>query len=214
SRTDQCGAMAHIVNLFLLLPLLLVILLAQGKGVRGHKKSKVFQTKSENKNIDEERKKYEVVKEKLRDILSKANPVDDDNFDRNKFNNFNNDIHTLDYIPTSRKRGLDFDQISSLQSSGIQQEYTSANNRVSSADTDHGHAGHEHTTQYLNEWAVHVEGGPNIAQSLATDLGYTYKGKIGRLEDVYLLLKADHPAIHRRAAPHLTRHLHAQEPVG
>lgn len=40
------------------------------------------------------------------------------------------------------------------------------------------HAGGEHATEYLNEWIVHVPGGPKLAATLAQDLGYHFHGQV------------------------------------
>ncbi|KAJ9600057.1 hypothetical protein L9F63_009648, partial [Diploptera punctata] len=38
------------------------------------------------------------------------------------------------------------------------------------------HCGHENTENYSNEWLVRLEGGPEIAELLAIQLGYKYVG--------------------------------------
>lgn len=43
------------------------------------------------------------------------------------------------------------------------------------------HAGAEHATEYLNEWIVHVPGGPKIAATLARDLGYHFHGQVSQI---------------------------------
>jgi hypothetical protein len=41
-----------------------------------------------------------------------------------------------------------------------------------------GHHGHETTQHYSNEWVVRLEGGPDIAQLLAEQLGYEFLGSV------------------------------------
>ncbi|XP_050691509.1 neuroendocrine convertase 1-like [Eriocheir sinensis] len=77
----------------------------------------------------------------------------------------------------------------------------------------HGHRGHDAAQYYLNEWVVHLTGGPQLAAAVAKDLGYHFLGQVGGFSDVYRLVKTDHPARHRRAAPALTRHLNAHAKV-
>ena len=60
---------------------------------------------------------------------------------------------------------------------------------------------------FTNEWAIHVEGGPEVADQVARELGYRNTGQIGALSDYYLLVKEDHPARAKRSADHHTRAL-------
>ncbi|XP_076045409.1 neuroendocrine convertase 1-like isoform X2 [Oratosquilla oratoria] len=71
----------------------------------------------------------------------------------------------------------------------------------------HNHAGDEHTKRYLNEWLVHVPGGERLARTLAQDLGYDFFGQVAGFDDVYRMVKSDHPAEHTEDAHHLTRRL-------
>jgi hypothetical protein len=41
-----------------------------------------------------------------------------------------------------------------------------------------GHHGHETAQHYSNEWLVRLEGGPHVAQLLATQLGYEFLGSV------------------------------------
>jgi hypothetical protein len=36
--------------------------------------------------------------------------------------------------------------------------------------------GVERAEHFLNQWAVHISGGPDIAEQVAEDLGFHYKG--------------------------------------
>jgi len=40
------------------------------------------------------------------------------------------------------------------------------------------HHGHETAQQYSNEWIVRLEGGPEVAESLALQLGYEFLGSV------------------------------------
>lgn len=60
---------------------------------------------------------------------------------------------------------------------------------------------------YVNEWAIRTDGGPDVADAVAKDLGYDNKGRIGSLEGYYLLEKRDHPSRSKRSADHHTRAL-------
>ncbi|XP_045115111.1 neuroendocrine convertase 1-like isoform X2 [Portunus trituberculatus] len=77
----------------------------------------------------------------------------------------------------------------------------------------HGHPGDEPAPLYLNEWVVHLTGGPHLAATVAKDLGYHFLGQVGGLQDVYRLLKKNHPPKRKRAAHDLTRHLNAHTKV-
>jgi hypothetical protein len=41
-----------------------------------------------------------------------------------------------------------------------------------------GHQGHEDAQHYSNEWLVRLEGGPDVAESLALQLGYEFLGQV------------------------------------
>jgi len=40
------------------------------------------------------------------------------------------------------------------------------------------HHGHETAQHYSNEWIVRLEGGPEVAESLALQLGYEFLGTV------------------------------------
>jgi hypothetical protein len=40
------------------------------------------------------------------------------------------------------------------------------------------HHGHETAQHYSNEWMVRLEGGPEVAESLALQLGYEFLGSV------------------------------------
>ncbi|XP_021936624.1 neuroendocrine convertase 1-like isoform X2 [Zootermopsis nevadensis] len=70
-----------------------------------------------------------------------------------------------------------------------------------------GHHGHETTPHYSNEWLVRLEGGPDVAELLALELGYVFLGSVMGFPDTYRMLKSDHPSLHKRAFPRLTQRL-------
>jgi hypothetical protein len=41
-----------------------------------------------------------------------------------------------------------------------------------------GHYGHESAQDYSNEWVVRLEGGPDVAELLAVQLGYDFIGPV------------------------------------
>lgn len=43
-----------------------------------------------------------------------------------------------------------------------------------------GHHGHETTPHYSNEWLVRLEGGPDVAELLALELGYEFLGSVSQ----------------------------------
>lgn len=40
------------------------------------------------------------------------------------------------------------------------------------------HNGLEYAKSFNNEWTVEVDGGPEVAQLIALDLGYVYQGEV------------------------------------
>lgn len=70
-----------------------------------------------------------------------------------------------------------------------------------------GHHGHETTQHYTNEWVVRLEGGRDVAQLLAVQLGYEFLGSVTGFPDTYRMLKLDHPPLQKRAFPRLTQRL-------
>ncbi|KAI5696549.1 hypothetical protein M8J75_014340 [Diaphorina citri] len=57
------------------------------------------------------------------------------------------------------------------------------------------HVGVERAEHFLNQWAVHISGGPDIAEQVAEDLGFHYKGILYALPNHYLFSKKDHEPI-------------------
>lgn len=41
------------------------------------------------------------------------------------------------------------------------------------------HEGSAQEDDFTNQWAVHIEGGPEVARTVAEDLGYGYGGQVG-----------------------------------
>uniref|UniRef100_A0ABM0GMC3 Furin-like n=1 Tax=Saccoglossus kowalevskii TaxID=10224 RepID=A0ABM0GMC3_SACKO len=64
--------------------------------------------------------------------------------------------------------------------------------------------GSAYENEYTNEYAVHVRGGPEVADNLAVMYGYRNIGQIGSLKDHYLFEHSDVPRIAKRPAtgPH------------
>ncbi|XP_041043007.1 neuroendocrine convertase 1 [Carcharodon carcharias] len=67
--------------------------------------------------------------------------------------------------------------------------------------------------QYVNEWAVEVVGGPEVAKAIAEELEYDFVGQIGALQNHYLLRHKIHPRRSRRSADHFTKRLFEDERV-
>uniref|UniRef100_UPI00398F0ACA neuroendocrine convertase 1 n=1 Tax=Pristiophorus japonicus TaxID=55135 RepID=UPI00398F0ACA len=67
--------------------------------------------------------------------------------------------------------------------------------------------------QYVNEWAVEVVGGPEVARAIAEELEYDFVGQIGALQNHYLLRHNIHPRRSRRSADHFTKRLSEDERV-
>nr|XP_032829914.1 neuroendocrine convertase 1-like [Petromyzon marinus] len=67
--------------------------------------------------------------------------------------------------------------------------------------------------QYVNEWAVQIEGGPHVASALADELGYRLLGQIGALDDHYLLQRRDLPRRVRRGTQEHTERLSSDHRV-
>ncbi|ELT90904.1 hypothetical protein CAPTEDRAFT_121853 [Capitella teleta] len=60
---------------------------------------------------------------------------------------------------------------------------------------------------FTNEWAIRAEGGVEVVDAIARDLGYDNTGPIAPLDNYYLLVKRDHPGRSKRSADHHTRAL-------
>lgn len=60
---------------------------------------------------------------------------------------------------------------------------------------------------FLNEWAVHVPGGLEVAQQVANNHGYLIERAIPPLDDYYLLKHRQSPRRSRRSIQHLTKRL-------
>ncbi|KAM3960400.1 neuroendocrine convertase 1-like [Aphomia sociella] len=57
----------------------------------------------------------------------------------------------------------------------------------------HGvHNGLEHAKHFVNEWTVEVEGGEEVAQLVALELGYVYGGPVNGFRNTYTFLKYEH----------------------
>lgn len=57
--------------------------------------------------------------------------------------------------------------------------FTGFNFQIPGEHTYHGtHDGWEHKNKFTNEWMVQVEGGEQVAQLVAWDLGYVYEGPV------------------------------------
>ncbi|XP_032873196.1 neuroendocrine convertase 1 [Amblyraja radiata] len=67
--------------------------------------------------------------------------------------------------------------------------------------------------QYVNEWAVEVVGGAQVARAIAEELEYNFVGQIGELQNHYLLRHKIHPRRSRRSADHITKRLSEDERV-
>ncbi|XP_033124048.1 neuroendocrine convertase 1-like [Anneissia japonica] len=61
--------------------------------------------------------------------------------------------------------------------------------------------------EFTNEFAVQVHGGPEVVRNIARDLGYDMIGKIGDLDDYYLLQHHEIPSRSIRSAFHVTKRL-------
>jgi hypothetical protein len=60
------------------------------------------------------------------------------------------------------------------------------------------HHGHETAQDYSNEWIVRLEGGPEVAESLALQLGYEFLGSVSCVLSHYKELYTGHePALLR-----------------
>ncbi|KAJ0174969.1 hypothetical protein K1T71_009110 [Dendrolimus kikuchii] len=69
----------------------------------------------------------------------------------------------------------------------------------------HGvHNGMEHTKEFMNEWTVKVEGGEEVAQLVALELGYIYNGAVLGFPDTYVFLKYEHEKRRRTPSEHTT----------
>lgn len=66
---------------------------------------------------------------------------------------------------------------------------------------------------YLNEWVVHLGGGPAFAKRVLDQLGYESKGQVTGFPDLYRVVRHDHPRLHKRAAPELTEQLNDHQHV-
>ncbi|XP_069974950.1 neuroendocrine convertase 1 [Penaeus vannamei] len=203
----------------------------EGRGERGGRKRNLKESQYENKlvNDEDDTVAYEKVKDTLRGIFAKgvepARAEDEGikdylepDFDdpRGTFENqipVGNDLYEATSSlrsPPTRRRGLGQDD-DDLAKRGYANAHrgTHAHSKLHSA----AHGGREHTKAFLNEWAVHMTGGQELARAVAKDLGYQFLGQVGVLQDVYRLVKLDHPRTHKRDAPTLTHHLASQAEV-
>ncbi|XP_075979431.1 neuroendocrine convertase 1-like [Anticarsia gemmatalis] len=64
------------------------------------------------------------------------------------------------------------------------------------------HDGLEHVKDFVNEWAVEVEGGEEVAQLVALELGYAFGGKVVGFPDTYTFLKYEHEKQRRTPSRH------------
>ncbi|XP_063600143.1 neuroendocrine convertase 1-like [Penaeus indicus] len=221
---------------FVLLALVLVAGLApgargEGGGERRVRRRSPKERDYENKlvNGEDETVAYEKVKDTLRSIFAKG--VEPDHAEDESIKDYlepdfddpgafskqipgRNDLSeatsSLRSSPT-RRRGLVQDDEELLEGAEdlAKRGYANAHSKLHSA----AHGGREHTKAFLNEWAVHMTGGQELARSVAKDLGYQFLGQVGELKDVYRLVKLDHPRTHKRDAPTLTHHLASQAEV-
>lgn len=67
-----------------------------------------------------------------------------------------------------------------------------------------GHQGQEYVKHYSNEWVVRLEGGPEIAELIAAQMGYKLLGQVMGFRDTYRMVKLDHPIQKKRGQPQLT----------
>ncbi|XP_071951938.1 neuroendocrine convertase 1-like [Antedon mediterranea] len=71
----------------------------------------------------------------------------------------------------------------------------------------------ENEPNFTNEFAVQVHGGPDVVKRLADDLGYDMLGRIGGLDDYYLLKHQEIPSRSIRSAVHVTKRLADDERI-
>ncbi|XP_022824749.1 neuroendocrine convertase 1-like isoform X2 [Spodoptera litura] len=64
------------------------------------------------------------------------------------------------------------------------------------------HNGLEHAREFVNEWTVEVEGGEEVAQLVALELGYVFGGKVRGFPDTYIFLKYEHEKKRRTPSHH------------
>ncbi|CAB3244914.1 unnamed protein product [Arctia plantaginis] len=64
------------------------------------------------------------------------------------------------------------------------------------------HDGLEHLKNFVNEWTVEVEGGEEVAQLVALELGYAFGGKVVGIPKTYIFLKYDHEKQRRTPSDH------------
>lgn len=66
------------------------------------------------------------------------------------------------------------------------------------------HDGSKHAKSYLNEWTVEVDGGEEVAQLVALELGYVYGGLVQGFPNTYVFLKYEHVKQRRTPGSHHT----------
>eukprot|EP00118_Oscarella_pearsei_P006471 m.29220 g.29220 ORF g.29220 m.29220 type:complete len:693 (+) comp31150_c0_seq3:24-2102(+) len=66
---------------------------------------------------------------------------------------------------------------------------------------------------YLNDWAVEVDGGRQVADSLAAKYGYVNIGPIGSLESFFQFRRRSHPRRSKRSAHYFTLQMRANPEV-
>lgn len=193
---------------FVLLVLVLVAGLApgakgEGWGQRRGSKRSPKERDYENKLVNDEDDTvvYEKVKNTLRNIFAKgvepAHAEDEGikdylepDFDdpQGAFSNqipVRNDLSeatsSLRSSPT-RRRGLVQDDEDLLESAEdlAKRGYANAHRGTHAHSKLHSvaHGGREHTKAFLNEWAVHMTGGQELARAVAKDLGYQFLGQV------------------------------------
>lgn len=168
----------------------------EGRGERGGRKRNLKESQYENKlvNDEDDTVAYEKVKDTLRGIFAKgvepARAEDEGikdylepDFDdpRGTFANqipVGNDLFegtSSLRSPPTRRRGLGQDD-DDLAKRGYANAHrgTHAHSKLHSA----AHGGREHTKAFLNEWAVHMTGGQELARAVAKDLGYQFLGQV------------------------------------
>ncbi|XP_053611965.1 neuroendocrine convertase 1-like isoform X2 [Plodia interpunctella] len=69
------------------------------------------------------------------------------------------------------------------------------------------HNGLEDAKHFVNEWTVEVEGGEEIAQLVALELGYAYGGPVRSFPDMYTFLRYEHEKQRRTPSATHTRTL-------
>ncbi|KAG7154866.1 Neuroendocrine convertase 1-like [Homarus americanus] len=217
-------------DLVLVLALLCVFnTLAQTKATKTEAKdlerSESKKTMSNNIKDEDLIESYQEIKETLRNIFSQGVHPDEGGDHLREYLEPNNRLPMsrdalssydathkrggVSNLRASRRRGVFIRKNEALIDSLRDQVPHQYTGRWRHDSLHHVHTGGEHTNTYLNEWVVHLTGGRELAAAVAKDLGYQFLGQVGRFDDVYRMVKRDHPATHKREAPTLTHHLNA-----